>query len=86
MAFYYRIDAVMIERLLTNGAEQAGIYAQAFRLLDAGNMVPYLLSVLLLPMFAFMIRNKQSLEELVELAFSFIATPAIILMAFSFFL
>ena len=85
MAFYYRIDAVMIERLLTNGAEQAGIYAQAFRLLDAGNMVPYLLSVLLLPMFAFMIRNKQSLEELVELAFSFIATPAIILMAFSFF-
>ncbi len=85
MAFYYRVDAVMIERLLTNGKEQAGIYAQAFRLLDAGNMIPYLISVLLFPMFSLMIKNKQSPEELVELAFSFIATPSIILMAFSVF-
>jgi O-antigen/teichoic acid export membrane protein len=85
MAFYYRIDAVMIERLLPDGAMQAGIYAQAFRLLDAANMFAYLISVLLLPMFSSMIRQKQSPEELVELSFSFIAIPSIILMAFSVF-
>ena len=38
MAFYYRIDSVMLERMLPNGEQQAGIYAQAFRLLDAANM------------------------------------------------
>lgn len=85
MAFYYRVDAVMIERLLSNGAEQAGIYAQAFRLLDAGNMFSYLMSVLLFPMFSSMLKNKQSTEELVDLAFSFIATPCIIVMAFSLY-
>lgn len=85
MAFYYRIDAVMIERILPDGAFQAGVYAQAFRLLDAANMFAYLISVLLLPMFSSMIRKKQSPEELVELSFSFIAIPSIILMAFSAF-
>jgi O-antigen/teichoic acid export membrane protein len=85
MAFYYRIDMVMIERILPDGALQAGIYAQAFRLLDAANMFAYLISVLLLPMFSSMISRKQSPEELVELSFSFIAIPSIILMAFSVF-
>ncbi len=74
MSFYYRIDAVMIERLLPDGAFQAGIYAQAFRLLDAANMFANLISVLLLPMFASMIRQKQSPEELVSLSFSLSST------------
>lgn len=85
MAFYNRIDSVMLERMLDNGAEQAGIYAQAYRLLDAANMIAYLFSALLLPMFARMIKFKQSPEELVELSFSFIAIPSIIIIAFSVF-
>jgi O-antigen/teichoic acid export membrane protein len=85
MGFYTRIDLVMVERILPDGAFQAGVYAQAFRLLDAANMFAYLISVLLLPMFSSMIRRKQSPEELVELSFSFIAIPSIILMAFSVF-
>ncbi len=85
MAFYYRIDMVMIERMLPDGALQAGIYAQSFRLLEAANMFSYLISVLLLPMFSSMISKKESPEELVELSFSFIAIPSIILMAFSVF-
>jgi len=38
MSFYNRIDPVLIERLLPAplGEEQSGVYAQAFRLLDAG--------------------------------------------------
>jgi len=53
MTFYNRIDPVMIERLLPDklGDEQAGIYASAYRLLDASNMIAYLFSVLLLPLF-----------------------------------
>lgn len=82
MTFYYRIDSVMIERLLPDGAEQAGIYAQALRLLDAANMLAYLFSVLLLPMFSQLISQKKSPEDLVSLSFSFIAIPAITIMAF----
>lgn len=85
MTFYNRIDSVMLERLLDNGAEQAGIYAQAYRLLDAANMIAYLFSGLLLPMFSQMIKRRESPEELAELSFSFIAIPAITVMAFGMF-
>jgi O-antigen/teichoic acid export membrane protein len=85
MTFYNRVDSVMIERMLPNGAEQAGIYAQAYRLLDASNMIAYLFSGLLLPMFSQMIKKKQSPLELVELSFSFIAVPAIIVISVCFF-
>ena len=85
MTFYNRIDSVMLERLLPDGAEQAGIYAQAYRLLDAANMIAFLFSGLLLPMFSHMIKHKQPLEDLVELATSFIAVPAIIVISFSVF-
>ena len=81
MTFYNRIDSVMIERMLSNGAEQAGIYAQAYRLLDAANMIAYLFSGLLLPMFSHMLKHKKPIEELAELSFSFIAVPAIMVMA-----
>ena len=38
MAFYNRIDSVMLERMLPDGKEQAGIYAQAFRILEAASI------------------------------------------------
>lgn len=79
MAFYNRIDSVMIERLLDNGKEQAGIYAQAFRLLDAASMFAYLFSCLLLPMFAKMLKNKENTEELSRLSFLIIIIPTIVL-------
>ncbi len=69
MAFYNRIDSVLIERLLTNGKEQAGIYAQAFRLLDSVNMIAYLFSVLLLPMFAKQITETKVVMDLAQFAF-----------------
>jgi len=74
MTFYNRIDSVMLERMLpgTQGDEQAGIYASAYRLLDAINMIAYLFSVILLPMFAKLIKEKQAVESLVKLAFTMI--------------
>jgi O-antigen/teichoic acid export membrane protein len=72
MTFYNRIDSVMIERLLPEklGEEQAGIYASAYRLLDAANMIAYLFSVLLLPLFSNMIKNRDSVVHVVRLAVS----------------
>lgn len=49
MTLYWRIDAVMIERLLPEGATETGNYAQAFRLFDALSMIPVMFGGLLLP-------------------------------------
>jgi O-antigen/teichoic acid export membrane protein len=70
MTFYNRIDAVMLERMLEDGKEQSSIYASAYRLLDAANMIAYLFAGLLLPIFARMIKLKHQVEDLVRLSFS----------------
>ena len=57
MASYNRFDAILLERLLPNGSQQAGIYAQAFRILDAAAMFALLFAGLLLPMFSKMIKK-----------------------------
>lgn len=85
MAFYSRVDSIMLERLLTDGAKQAGIYASAFRLLDAFNMMAFLFSVLLLPIFARMIKLKQAVDDLSKLSFTLIIIPATIIATGAFF-
>lgn len=87
MVFYNRLDAVMLERMLPypEGAIQAGIYAKAFRFLDAVNMIAYLFSVQLLPIFARLIEQKQSIEEITKLSFSLIIVAAIITSVSCFF-
>jgi O-antigen/teichoic acid export membrane protein len=79
MSFYNRIDTVMIERMLPNGGEQAGIYAQAFRILDATNMIAFLTAGMLLPIFSRMLKNKESVESLVRLISTLLLTPAIVI-------
>jgi O-antigen/teichoic acid export membrane protein len=69
MAFYNRVDSVMIERILDNGAEQSGIYASAFRLVDAVNMIAYLFSIILLPLFSRLIQQKQDLRPIIKISF-----------------
>jgi O-antigen/teichoic acid export membrane protein len=85
MILYNRIDSVMLERLLTNGKEQAGIYAQGFRILDAASMVGFLFAGLLLPMFSRMIKQKDSVEQLTQFSFLLIIIPAIIVSLASVF-
>lgn len=81
MTFYNRIDSVMIRRLLhgDEGNIQSGIYAHAYRLLDASNNIAYLFSVLLLPLFAKLIKQKQGVENLVRLSFSILFVSSVIL-------
>ena len=52
MSTHSRADAFLLERLHPNGAYEAGIYAQAYRLLDAANMLGYLAASFLLPFIA----------------------------------
>jgi len=87
MSFYNRVEPIMLERLLPEsiGASQAGIYAQAYRILDASSQFSMLFAALLLPMFAKMIKQKEEVGKLVQLSFSLIITPALILAILSFF-
>lgn len=61
MASYNRLDPVLLQKLLPDGDYQAGIYAGAFRLLDALTMVAYLVSVPLLPVYSKL--TKQNSES-----------------------
>jgi O-antigen/teichoic acid export membrane protein len=71
MTAYTRIDGIMVKSLLgQNGDREAGIYASAYRLLDAFNQFGYLFAALLLPIFARMLRQKSPIEQLVKLSFT----------------
>lgn len=80
MSFYSRMDSVMIERLLPHplGSQQAGVYAQAYRLLDASQNMAYLFAILLLPLFSKMLKEKKPVDGLVRLSFSILMSGALI--------
>ena len=59
MTAYTRFDIVLLEWLLPDGRHEAGVYAAAYRLLDAFNMVGYLFAGLLLPMFSTLLREHE---------------------------
>jgi O-antigen/teichoic acid export membrane protein len=79
MSFYNRIDSVMLERMLPNGADQSGIYAHAFRLLDAVSMFGVLFAGLLLPIFARMIKQKQEIGSMVQFSFLLLFVPSLVI-------
>ncbi len=80
MTIYYRIDAIMLERMYS--AAETGVYAQSYRLLDAVNQFGYLFGVPLMPLFAAMIRRRESIHDLLSfsavLMFLFSTCAAII--------
>ncbi len=80
ISFYNRVDSVMLERLLPDplGKEQTGIYAQAFRLLDAVSNFGLLFAGLLLPIFSKMIKQKENVGQMLKLSYTLLIVPAII--------
>ena len=64
MAAYGHVDSIILRPLA--GDAEAGIYAGAFRLLDALTMVAYLVSVPLLPVFSRLCREVDSTNQLVN--------------------
>jgi len=79
------MDMVMVEYLLPNGAEQAGIYAQSYRILDAVSMFAYLFASLLLPMFAKMLRARDSIGQLTKLSFVLLIIPTLVFVICTWF-
>jgi len=77
MTSYYRIDSILLERLLPEGKIQAGIYAHSFRLLDMLQNYGFLFALILLPMFARMLKNRELVEQLVHIAYVLIIVPAL---------
>ena len=69
MTVYYRSDGVMLERMLVDGKEQVGMYARGFRFFEAANNIALLFAVILLPLFARLIKQKKNIENLTALSF-----------------
>jgi O-antigen/teichoic acid export membrane protein len=90
MSFYNRIDSVMIERILPDSISnlETGIYASAFRLLDSLAMISYLFSVILLPLFSKMIKDKEDINPIIKTSFSllfyFAITSVVLLINYRF--
>lgn len=63
MSLHYRLDGFLLERIHSNGALEAGIYASAYRLLDASNMVGYLASSFLVAFIARHLSEKEFLKD-----------------------
>lgn len=78
MGIYYRIDVIMIESIMPDGAKQAGVYAQGYRLPEMASMFALLFATLLLPMFSKMLSKNEKIINLMSLSFRLLVTPAII--------
>jgi len=75
MTLYWRIDSVMIERLLPEGATEAGNYAQAFRLFDAIAMIPVMFGGLLLPIMSRGLASGGNIKPLAGMAARMLMAP-----------
>lgn len=88
MTFYNRADSVMLVSMLPDeiGRIQSGIYAHGYRLLDAANMIAFLFSTLLLPMFSGMLKRSEPVQGLVETSFKILMSGVILagVLCFSF--
>jgi O-antigen/teichoic acid export membrane protein len=77
MTIYTRSDAVLLERLADNGAVQTGLYAAAYRLLDALNAVTLIFGSLLLPMFTKLRSVGERTEPLLRLSLTLVSFMSI---------
>lgn len=67
MSIYNRADAVMIERMGTDGKVQGSIWAAAFRLLDMANILGLMFATMLLPVFGRMIKQNADVQPIAKL-------------------
>ncbi len=78
MLIYSKIDTVLIKEVHTNGNQEVGYYAAAYRIIDALNMIAVLFAGLLYPIFSKSIKSSVDVSKLVKTSFSILVLPAII--------
>jgi len=87
MAVYLRTDALLLERILPNGKEEAGVFAAAFRLLDVANNVSGLLFAgILLPLFGGMLARREPVAPIVRVSINLLLPLAITVALAAWFL
>ncbi len=79
MFAYTRLDGVLLERI--SGKAHAEVFAGAYRVLDACNMLGYLFASLLLPMFARLQKKQELVKPLLALSFRLIWAGSVTLAA-----
>jgi O-antigen/teichoic acid export membrane protein len=82
MTIYTRTDAVMLEWLLPDdGKHQAGIYAAAYRLLDAVNILGLMFANLLMPMLARQLQEQIDIQPLMRFSVQLLMVAAVMVVA-----
>lgn len=81
MGIYMRSDSLLLERM--EGAVQNSLYYEAYRVLDALNMIAFLFAGILLPMFSRMLAQKHGVESLVVTTSNIMLSASLALVAFS---
>jgi O-antigen/teichoic acid export membrane protein len=81
MTIYYKMDAIMLDRMLDDDSFQAGIYAQGYRILDAFNMVGYLFVSLLFPLFSNMLSKHTDFRPVMKLSSRLLIGFAVVISA-----
>ncbi|MET0462624.1 MAG: polysaccharide biosynthesis C-terminal domain-containing protein [Chitinophagaceae bacterium] len=86
MSLHSRIDAFLLELINSNGAYETGLYAGAYRLLDAANMVGALTSAFLLPYIVKKWSNKEDINDVILSGRHFLVMLAVGLATIAFFM
>lgn len=86
MSVHYRLDGFLLERIHPNGAHEAGIYAAAYRLLDAANMIGVLLASFLLSYIARQWSERKDITGVILTSRHFLVLFSITIACTAFFL
>ena len=86
MGLHNRADAFLLERFHSNGSHEAGVYAAAYRLLDAGNMVGYLFATILVSYWARHANEKPVIQKSLTLSHQLLIPAGILAACVSIFL
>ncbi|MBU1371466.1 MAG: oligosaccharide flippase family protein [Bacteroidetes bacterium] len=76
---YNKVDSIMLERMLDNGAAESGNYAAAYRLLDAFTMIPVLFASFFYPMLSKQLAEKKSISNWMNTSSELLISIAIII-------
>lgn len=76
---YNKIDTIMLEKMLVNGRQETGIYAAAYRLLDATNLLPILFATLFLPIMSKELALKKDIQKLLNASFEVLMSLSVVL-------
>ena len=86
MSVHYRFAGFLVERMHPNGAYEAGIYAGAFRLLDATTMIGFLVASFLLPFIARQWGRQNDIHEVVLTSRHLLMLFSLVIMVTTIFL